>query len=346
MSTVIDQVVEATPKMQISFPCTETAIAELRQQFSGLTCDTSEGYEATRKAIGTIRSYRVAIENRRRELKADSLAWGRKVDAVAKELTIALASIEEPLKLSKQAVDEEKERKQREAEQAELRQIEEEIQLKRAEEEARLRVERENEQQRMAEENQRLIAEKARLDEERKKIMAEAEAIRKKNAEDRARNEAEQRAERDRLDKEMTARRDAEQKKLAEERKIAAEAQRVAQAKIDAENKRLAEERERLEKLESDRLFREKVERDERERIERERLEAERKYREAEEAAKLAEEQRPDLEKVHKWAAILREIKLEVSGKEAKRFVAGVLSELKKIADRCESVTAFVAPKE
>ena len=347
MSTVMEPVErEASPKMEITYPCSETAIAELRQQYAGMTCDTPENYEATRKAIGTIRSYRVAIEQRRKDLKADSLAWGKKVDAVAKELTNALMSIEEPLKIAKQAVDDEKEKQRREAELAELRKIEEEIQLKRAEEEARLRVAREAEDKRLAEERDRLAAEKAKFDEERKKILAEADELRKKAAEERAKRDAEARAERERLEVEINARREAEKKKIDAERKANDDAQRIAQAKIDAENKRLAEERDRLEKMEREQLAKEKSEREEKERVERERAEAERKQREAEEAAKLAEEQKPDLEKVHQFSAILRKVKLpEVSGKEAKAFVKVVAAELNAIAGRCQSVTSFAVPR-
>src|SRR5205823_6825864 len=71
------------------------AIAQLGEQFKGLSFDTPEDYERGRKAIAVLRDKRVAVEKRRKELKADSLAFGRKVDAAAAELTSAIEAIEE-----------------------------------------------------------------------------------------------------------------------------------------------------------------------------------------------------------------------------------------------------------
>lgn len=148
MSTTITE-------LQVVYQITEADIAARLAKYGGLTADTPQGYKAVQSAIGDLRDARVSIEKRRKELKADSLEYGRKVDAVAKFLTEKIEAIELPLKALKAAVDEEKARAKAEKEAAERRALEESL---RAEREA-LNAEAE----RLRVEAERLAAERAAL---------------------------------------------------------------------------------------------------------------------------------------------------------------------------------------
>jgi colicin import membrane protein len=127
----------------VVYDVTKAQIAELREQFSGITFETTSKYEEGRKAIATLRDLRGKVEAKRVQLKAPALAYGQKVDSVAKELTVEIESVETPLKLLKSAVDEEKERAKREAEEAKRAELAAKIKAEREAEEARLRAERE-----------------------------------------------------------------------------------------------------------------------------------------------------------------------------------------------------------
>ena len=85
------------------------AIAELSSEFMPLRIngiDDAEGYEKVSKALRFMVSKRVAVEEKRKELKADSLTFGRAVDNRAKEISTMLSPIEEHLKSQKQKIDE------------------------------------------------------------------------------------------------------------------------------------------------------------------------------------------------------------------------------------------------
>lgn len=177
-------VIETTAAPLVKYNITDARIAELRSEFTGLTADTPKGYEAVRVAIATVRDIRVGVEKRRKELKEDSLAWGRKVDSEAKRLTALLEEIENPLKEAKALVDEAKERAKREAEEKARKAEEERLAALKAAEEARLKAEREAEEARIAAERERLAAERAEFEaqqaalaEERKALDAEKERL-------------------------------------------------------------------------------------------------------------------------------------------------------------------------
>lgn len=278
----------------IDYGVTDAALAKLKEKYTGLTCDTKEGYEKTRKAIADIRDRRVAVENRRKELKADSLEYGRKVDREAKRITEALEEIEEPLKAAKKLVDDEAERVRREAEEAERRKAEEEARRIREEQLARERAEREAEEERLRIERERLEAERAELEKARR---AEEERQRA----ERERVEAEQRAERERME--------AERRELEAERQRLAQEEAVRQAKIQAE-------------------------REAAERAERERLAEERRKVEAAELAARLEAMKPDAEKLKSLAEQLRNIAYpEMQTKEAKERLWDVVSAVNSAAE-------------
>lgn len=84
-------------------------IEELKKEFLPLkitSIDDEEGYQEVAKALKFVIGRRTAIEEKRKELKADSLAYGRAVDSRAKEITLMLNPIEQHLREQKESVDE------------------------------------------------------------------------------------------------------------------------------------------------------------------------------------------------------------------------------------------------
>jgi hypothetical protein len=73
------------------------AIDEYKAKFLPLKIngiEDEEGYKVVADGLKIIVGRRVAVENKRKELKADSLSFGRAVDARAKEITEMLSPIE------------------------------------------------------------------------------------------------------------------------------------------------------------------------------------------------------------------------------------------------------------
>lgn len=228
----------------VKYDVTEAQIATLRDECAGLTCDTPQGYEAVRVAIGRLRTIRTQIEKRRVELKADALAFGRLVDSEARRFTVMAEEIEEPLKAKKAVIDDDAARVKRETEAEKLRALEAEIAANRARQEAEAKAIRDAEEKRLAEERARLDAERKELEKERRKAdeaaRAEREAVEAAQAVERARLakvEAAQRAEREAIETERravaAAREKAERAEFERQAKIKAEAEAVAKAERD-----------------------------------------------------------------------------------------------------------------
>jgi hypothetical protein len=116
---------ETIASQVIVYPVSQTMIADLRVKYADVPQDLShkDSYEYVRKAVGELKKYRTAVEARRKELKADALEYGRKVDAAAKELTEGLVSIEEPLATAKKDYDTAEEVRKREIALAEERRV-------------------------------------------------------------------------------------------------------------------------------------------------------------------------------------------------------------------------------
>lgn len=86
------------------------AIEELKKTYLPLkikSIEDKEGYEKVSKALRFMISKRNEVEEKRKELKADSLAYGKAVDGRAKEITFLLTPIEEHLRLEKEKIDDE-----------------------------------------------------------------------------------------------------------------------------------------------------------------------------------------------------------------------------------------------
>lgn len=95
----------------VEYGITDTKLAELRGKYGDLPqvdAAKPDNYKALVAGIRECRELRTSIEARRKELKADALEWGRKVDAEAKRITNALIDIEEPMKQAKENEDERK----------------------------------------------------------------------------------------------------------------------------------------------------------------------------------------------------------------------------------------------
>lgn len=111
--------VVSTSTQVIDYPVTDKAIADLRAQYKDLVVTNNSEWKAVSSALSVVRGLRVSVEKRRKELKADALEYGRKVDAEAKRITTLIEEIEDPLAAQKQAYEEEKERIRQEKEQIE-----------------------------------------------------------------------------------------------------------------------------------------------------------------------------------------------------------------------------------
>jgi fused signal recognition particle receptor len=210
----------AVTSLTLSYPVTPEAISTALDVYRGHSFETPVLYKAGSKAIAHCRDLRVSIEERRKLLKADSLAYGREVDRIAKQLTELVEAVEKPLKAAKQEVDDAKERAKREAALAEQRRIE-------AEAREKLEAEAEQHRAQRAAEEKRLFAERAELEQERARMAAE-------------------RAELEQLRKDAAARREA-----LEAQESAAKAERAAQER--AERLKAEAEEARLNQLEHDR---------------------------------------------------------------------------------------------
>jgi hypothetical protein len=89
------------------------AIKKLEEEFMPLcvrSLDDEEGYAQVKEALRFMVSKRNEVEDKRKELKADSLKFGRAVDEEAKRLTLMLSPIELHLKAEKDKIDSEKKR--------------------------------------------------------------------------------------------------------------------------------------------------------------------------------------------------------------------------------------------
>lgn len=83
-------------------------VEELKKEFMPLTIasiEDKEGYEQVKEALKFMVAKRHSIEDKRKELKADSLKFGRAVDERAKEIQAMIAPIELHLKEQKERVD-------------------------------------------------------------------------------------------------------------------------------------------------------------------------------------------------------------------------------------------------
>jgi chromosome segregation ATPase len=282
----------------VRYEVTEADIAATRAKYAALSCDTKDGYEEVRLAIGFCRETRVKIESRRQDLKRAALEYGRKVDSVAKHLTGLIREIEEPLKEKKLVVDNERERVRAEKEAAEKAALEAQIRAEQEAAEAARRAERAAEEARLAEERQKLEAERERLDREASALKAQREEAAARAREEEARLE-----------------RQREELRLERERQERAEFER--QAKIRAEEEAKV------------RMERERVEAEEARRREEE--------RQAEHARRI-EAMKPDIERVRDFGRELLTLAIpDVQAHEAREILDIAWNDIRAIAAELEA---------
>ena len=108
-------------KCPIKFDVSQAGINLLKSKYKDLTITDRQSYQEVVKGIREVRSLRVAVEKRRKELKKDVLAYGRLIDSTARGIVKQLLPIEARLKDLKKEEDNrklqeklEKERKERE----------------------------------------------------------------------------------------------------------------------------------------------------------------------------------------------------------------------------------------
>lgn len=106
---IVGEIVANNIHAPIRFNVSDEAIRGLRKKLTGLKADTPSGYLCVKTGIAEVRTLRVGVESKRKQLKEDALKYGRMVDGEAKRITDALSAIEEPLKAEKDKADNAKE---------------------------------------------------------------------------------------------------------------------------------------------------------------------------------------------------------------------------------------------
>jgi hypothetical protein len=275
----------------IEYNITDAALTELAERHAGI--NAYEDFTRAKEAKKECQELRLAVETRRKDLKADALAYGRAVDDKARGIQERIAEVEEPLTKQLNEIRDAEKRKEEER----LAQIDARIQVIRdlgedlggrglpnlrdrlsavdnsdiseetfqefreqaigvqAEAASKLRI--------AIKRQEEVEAEQARLEEQRKE-QEEREAELKAREEALAKEQAE-REEKERKEREEREAEEAEKRKEEEERL------RKEREKLEKEKREIEEEKERIaaeEKAErEEKEAKEKAEREERERI-------------------------------------------------------------------------------
>lgn len=114
----------------IKYNVSEAVIQGLKDKYLHVkvtSFDDKENYEIAKRGHIEIKSLKAQIETRRKELKEDSLKFGRMVDSKAKQVVAPLIEIEDHLVAQRNVIDEEIKRRKEEAEKAEQKKVEERV---------------------------------------------------------------------------------------------------------------------------------------------------------------------------------------------------------------------------
>lgn len=104
---------EAQEMAVVKFNITEGAIEKMRADYLPLVIkglDDRDGYKACDEARKVVKSHRVSVEKRRKELKEEALRFGQKIDSEAKRISGQLEQIEDHLRAQQDIIDKEAER--------------------------------------------------------------------------------------------------------------------------------------------------------------------------------------------------------------------------------------------
>jgi len=108
----------------VKYNVTNEALEDLKAKYLIIPdASTPKGYNDVKTGIAELRETWVGVEKHRKVLKAESLEYGRKVDAEAKRITTVLTDIVEPLKEEKAKADTAKEEAKAEKKRAEEERI-------------------------------------------------------------------------------------------------------------------------------------------------------------------------------------------------------------------------------
>ena len=114
------------------FPIADAAISEMKEQYMPLVVNgvaDKEGYKVVSDALRLVKSSRVAVDKKRKELNEVPLKWQRTVNDEAKRIIALIEPIESHLKSQKESVDNEKQRLKEEAERKEQEKIQSRVNL-------------------------------------------------------------------------------------------------------------------------------------------------------------------------------------------------------------------------
>lgn len=93
----------------VTYSVTDAALAKLANDCMGLRVNSPDdeyGYAICKEWRGEVRRKRIEVEDRRKELKKDSLEFGRVVDAEARRITAKIKEVEDHLVKQLDVVDE------------------------------------------------------------------------------------------------------------------------------------------------------------------------------------------------------------------------------------------------
>lgn len=337
MTTELAEMPVVKQAKAVLYTITEDTIENLRIESQGLTIrgiDDAVGIATVKEQRMKCVRARTSIEKTRKELKAESLEYGRRVDAEAKRLTALVEPIEQRLLAEENKVQAELDRIAKEKsdkvhasrldalatvggtmpESVVRNMTDEEFAIALAEVDRQVKERKEREAREAAE----AIERKRLADEAAKRQREEAEKIAAERAElDRQRREQEEaaRVERERLDA-IRREQEARQAELDAERKRIEEAEAVRQREIEAERQRQA-------KAERDRIEAEA-------KAKREQEEAEAKRQQEIRDRETAERKRPDREKLMTVADAVVAIEIPEVSDHAKPVANHVRSILKQ----------------
>ena len=110
----------------VKFNLADAGIAKLKEEFGGLVIsgpDDKVGYKAVKDAWGLVRSKRTGLEKKGKELRADYQVITKAIGKEEDRLIDLITPLEEDLYKKWKAIDDEKERLKREAEEAEQKRL-------------------------------------------------------------------------------------------------------------------------------------------------------------------------------------------------------------------------------
>lgn len=238
----------------VSYTPTEAALVDLAAKYKNVVYDVTkpEGMAEAKAAYKEINSHSITLEKAREKEKAESLAYGRHVDAEAKRIAERLDALRLPIKTMIETETKRVEREREEAVRKEAERIAAEEKARKDAEEAKLAAERAELARRQAEMDKAEAEARRKIEDEQRaarlKIEEEARQARlaQQARDEVARVKAEQeaaalKAERDRIDAD---RREIEERKRKERDAEEARAKAIKDAEEAAarETKRKANE--------------------------------------------------------------------------------------------------------